>query len=140
MAAAGELNLLQIPFPGGTSSPFMAPVHTAVYVTTISVTSNAVDLRPPARGPTERSGMEAVVFQVLGGYLIGRDGHLVGRNFIGDRGALGAWACRDFFENRFDRRNRPAGPNRKPEEIQPAISAAIHPGWFAPAGENRVAK
>jgi hypothetical protein len=43
----------------------------------------------------------------------------------------------DFLANNLDRKARKAGPNNRPDATKQPISAAIHPGYFWPSGENR---
>jgi hypothetical protein len=62
----------------------------------------------------------------------------VSRIFIGvTNAALTGCGREEFLAKNLDRKARKAGPSNRPEATKQTISAAIHPGYFWPTGENR---
>ena len=57
--------------------------------------------------------------------------------YRGDSTVLTGCGREDFLANNLDRKARKAGPSNRPEATKQAISAATHPGYFGPTGENR---
>jgi hypothetical protein len=53
--------------------------------------------------------------------------------------ALTACLRKGVLAKSLDRKARLVGPSNRPEATQQTISAAIHPGYLRPTGENREA-
>jgi hypothetical protein len=64
--------------------------------------------------------------------------HIRQPNFIGvTSAALTGCVREEFLAKNLNRKARKAGPSNRPKATKQTISAAIHPGWFWPTGENR---